>query len=120
MTAPLHILLPWPERVLWPNSRSHWAQLARARKWQRQEAAWRAKIAGARAMDCQSLHVALTFHPETRRAFDLDNALAAMKAALDGIADVLQIDDSRWQFQIARGNAQKGAGVLVQIGEVAA
>jgi len=115
MSAALHIRLPWPERVLWPNSRSHWAQLARARKRQRQEAAWRAKAAGLRRIAADGLHVALAFHPQTRRAFDLDNALAAMKAALDGIADVAGVDDSRWQLQIARGPVQRGGAVVAHI-----
>jgi len=85
MDAPLHIVLPWPARVLWPNSRVHWAALARARKRQRMDAAWRAKAAGLRPLAALGLHVALQFNPPARRAFDLDNALAAMKGALDGI-----------------------------------
>jgi len=114
MTA-LTVALPWPARALWPNARVHWALLARARKRQRQEAAWRAKAAGLRPIVADALHVALTFHPPSRRAFDLDNALSAMKAALDGIADVLGVDDSRWQIRIARAAPENSAGVRVQV-----
>jgi len=120
MKAPLQLLLPWPASELWPNSRSHWARLARLRRLQREDAQLRAYIAGLLNMEYTSLHAALTFHPPTRRRFDLDNALAAMKAALDGIADITGVDDSRWQIAIARGTVQKGGGVLVRFREGAA
>jgi len=113
--AALHIVLPWPARVLWPNSRVHWALLARARKRQRAQAAWLAKAAGLRPLAAQGLHVALQFNPPARRAFYLDNALAAMKGALDGIADVVRVDDSRWQIAVARAAVQRGGGVRVRI-----
>ena len=59
--------------------------------------------------------VGLTFHAPTQRAYDLDNALARCKAGLDGLADVLGVDDSRWQYTIARGAPVKGGAVRVVI-----
>jgi crossover junction endodeoxyribonuclease RusA len=42
--------------------------------------------------------VQLTFYPPNRRARDADNCLAAMKSGLDGLADVLGVDDSKWRI----------------------
>jgi len=39
-------LIPWPSRVLHPNSRTHWARKAKAAKVARQAAGWIAKEAG--------------------------------------------------------------------------
>lgn len=56
-----------------------------------------------------------------RRAYDLDNALARMKAGLDGLADVLGVDDSRWSLSIARADAVGGyVQVLLSQGELEA
>jgi len=98
----LELILPWPQRVLWPNSRPHNFQLARAKKEFREECAWEAKRKGATPLQAQALHASLVFFPPTRRRYDLDNALAAMKSGIDGLANVLQVDDSLWSFQIAK------------------
>ena len=42
------------------------------------------------------VHVQLDFYPPSKRRYDLDNAIAAMKSSLDGIADALSVDDSRF------------------------
>lgn len=98
----MNLLLPWPPKELSPNARTHWATLAKAKKAYRQTCAWQAKAQGAQKIDAQALHLTLTFYPPTRRAFDLDNALARMKSGLDGLADVLGVDDSRWTLTIAK------------------
>lgn len=96
------IILPWPPKELSPNARGHWSVTARAKKAYRLACAWQAKAQGARKIDAEALHLTLTFYPPTRRAFDLDNALASCKAGLDGLADVLGVDDSRWTLTIAK------------------
>ncbi|WEL99672.1 MULTISPECIES: hypothetical protein [Delftia] len=65
-------------------------------------------------MHTQKLHLALTFHAPTRRAYDLDNALARMKAGLDGLADVLGVDDKHWSLSITRGETP-GGRVVVEV-----
>jgi len=118
MPRPIEIILPWPQRVLWPNSRPHYYQLARAKKEFRTECAWEAKRQGAVPLQTQSLHVSLQFFPPTRRCYDLDNALAAMKSGIDGLADVLQVDDSQWSFQIAKApKGEIGGMVKVTVSE---
>lgn len=104
----MRITLPWPPKELSPNARLHWSKLARAKKAYRAACAWSAKEQGASRIEADKLHLSLTFYPPTRRAFDLDNALARMKSGLDGLADVLGVDDSRWSLSIARAETIGG------------
>jgi len=60
------------------------------------------------------LHLTLTFYPPTRRAFDLDNALACCKAMLDGLADVLGVDDKHWSLTIQKAG-EIGGFVRVEV-----
>lgn len=80
----------------------HWSKLAKAKKAYRWVCALQAREQGAKAIQAQKLHLSLTFYPPTRRAFDLDNSLARMKSGLDGLADVLGVDDKHWSLSIAR------------------
>ena len=113
MTA-TDIILPWPPKELSPNARGHWTVTSRAKNAYRLACAWQAKAQGARKIEAEALHLTLTFYPPTRRAFDLDNALASMKAGLDGLADVLGVDDSRWTLAIAKAG-DIGGMVRVEI-----
>lgn len=53
-------------------------------------------------MDADSVHVCITFIPPDRRPRDLDNMLASIKSGLDGIADVIGVDDSKWSITIQK------------------
>ena len=109
----MNLILPWPPVGLSPNSRLHWAKLAKLKKQYRAACAWTAKSQGAQALPPDArLHLALTFTPPTRRAFDLDNALARMKSGLDGLADVLSVDDRHWSLSIDKG---EGIGGFVRV-----
>jgi crossover junction endodeoxyribonuclease RusA len=96
------LTLPWPPTALSPNARTHWAKLAKAKKQYRSACAWTAASQGAHPIDAERLHLTLEFVPPTRRAFDLDNALARIKSGLDGLADVLMVDDSKWSLTIKK------------------
>ena len=78
------------------------AALARAKKAYRHACAVSARSQGLGRVDAQKLHLSLTFFAPTRRAYDLDNALARMKAGLDGLADVMGVDDKHWSLNIQR------------------
>ena len=106
--------LPWPPKELSPKARLHWAKLAKAKKAYRAECAYLAIAQGIRKVEADKLHLSLTFFAPTRRAYDLDNALARMKAGLDGLADVLGVDGSKWSLRIARGD-RTGGSVVVHI-----
>lgn len=111
------ITLPWPPSQLSPNTRQHWAVLAKAKKQYRAACANVARAHGlVPATDAGALHLILTFYPPTRRAFDLDNLLARMKSGLDGLADVMSVDDSRWSLSIQKAG-EVGGYVEVTITE---
>lgn len=93
------IILSWPPRTLSPNGRAHWRKLSAAKKIAKQEAWAVTKAANLRApADESPVHVALTFYPKTRNRVDADNLIASMKASLDGIAEALGCDDSRFRL----------------------
>ena len=113
------ITLPWPPSQLSPNTRQHWAVLAKAKKQYRAACANVARAHGlAPVTDAGALHLSLVFTPPTRRAIDLDNLLARMTSGLDGLADVLGVDDSRWSMEISKADSpQRGGFVEVTITE---
>ena len=108
------LTMPWPPKELSPNARLHWAQLARAKKKYREACAWTALSQGARKLDDSQLKVSLTFYPPTRRAIDLDNCLARFKAGIDGLVDVLGVDDSKWEITIRKAE-EIGGFVRVEV-----
>ena len=114
MSEPLIFTLPWPPADLSPNSRVHWSKLARAKKAYRAACAWTAKEQGAKRIEAERLHLTITFVPPNRRAHDLDNCLARMKSGLDGLADVLGVDDKRWSLTISKSD-EVGGLVRVEV-----
>ena len=111
------LTLPWPPAGLSPNARNHWAKLAKLKKQYREACAWTAASQGAYPLPPDTkLHLTLTFVPPTRRQYDLDNALARMKAGLDGLADTLRVDDSRWSLTIRKApEGEVGGMVRVEV-----
>lgn len=107
--------LPWPPRTLHPNARLHWAAKAKATKKARNEASICALVAKAPKMAADALDVSVVFSPPDNRPRDVDGLLSNCKAYLDGIADVIGIDDSRWQFKLSKDAPIKGGRVRVTI-----
>lgn len=110
------VTLPWPPKELSPNARVHWASLAKAKKLYRGACAWQATAQGIKKANAGALHLTLTFHAPSRRAYDLDNAIARMKSGLDGLADVLRVDDSKWTLTIRKAE-EIGGFVRVEVSE---
>ena len=88
------VTLPWPGRLLSPNNRAHWSARAAAKKAIRQACAWQCVIQGLKAAPPGRYMVHMQFVPPDKRRRDLDNLIASMKAALDGLADAMRVDDS--------------------------
>lgn len=112
------IALPWPPRCLHPNSRTHWARKAKAAQQARKTAGWCAKEAGIRLNDPdipQDLKVTAIFSPPNNHKHDLDGCLSNIKAYLDGIADVIGIDDSKWQIAIRKEAPVKNGMVRIEL-----
>ena len=112
----IELTLPWPPAGLSPNARSHWAVLGKAKKQYRHACAMTAIEQGLKPSQTEKLHLSLTFYPPTHRTFDLDNCLARMKSGLDGLADVLKVDDKHWALSIQK-SGQIGGYVKVKIEE---
>ena len=86
--------------------------LARAKKAARTSAAWKAKVDGLGRIDADALHVTVTFFPPDRRHRDLDNMLSASKALLDGVSDVVGIDDSKWTLNVSKAATIERDGMV--------
>lgn len=110
--------LPWPSRVLSPNGRAHWRELAKAKKQYRLIAfvmARKCGVLGGMVKGDQRLRLTLTFHPAVKRDRDIDNLLASMKAGLDGLADALMVDDCQFDPEVVIGECVKGGVVRVKL-----
>lgn len=107
--------LGWPDRPLWPNVKAHWAKNKPARDSQRKEAFFVAKACGwgKPVFPVHAVHLTMTFCAPTARRFDLDNALAACKGAIDGLSACLGVDDSLFSYTLRRGDKAKGGAVLI-------
>lgn len=113
--------LTWPsDKALSPNARVHWSVKAKAKKWLRTAWAVEALAQDLGPSTAKRLELHVVFMQRDRRPRDLDNLLASAKAGLDGLADVLKVDDSNWSLRIEKGLAPKGspAHVLVTIKEL--
>lgn len=97
-----HILLSWPAKPLWQNRRFHWAQKAKAVAQARKDAFRTALEAGIGLMptgEGWTHHLSFDFSPPDRRKRDLQNMPATQKAAIDGIADALNVDDATFKIK---------------------
>jgi crossover junction endodeoxyribonuclease RusA len=84
--------LPWPEPQCWPNRIKNRFTRQAARKRARSLGRC-AAIRGGVIMPDGDLLAIMRFHAPTRRAFDVDNAIAAMKGHLDGAFEACGADD---------------------------
>lgn len=114
----IRIALPWPPRELHPNARTHWAKKAKATRAARLWAQTATYAAGVRPRDCDipaSMKATAVFCPPDSRRRDTDGMLSNIKAYLDGIADVIGIDDSRWELHLRREDPCKGGAVFIEL-----
>jgi crossover junction endodeoxyribonuclease RusA len=61
-----------------------------------------AKLSGLGKINANALNVTITFFPPDKRRRDLDNMLASLKSGLDGVSDVVGIDDSKWTITLSK------------------
>lgn len=108
---------PWPHKDLSPNARIHWAKLASRKKAYRTGCGWEAAQAFSAAGKPvgRGITAKITFHPPCKRRRDLDNALASIKAGLDGVADVIGVDDSKWALAIEWGDPVAHGRVQIEL-----
>lgn len=105
------ITLSYPPKILSPNALPHWGTLAAAKKNYRAEALTAAYVAKMQneaegPWPWPAATVKAVFYCKSNRNRDGDNALASLKAAIDGIASAgIVANDSRFihlpaEFQI--------------------
>lgn len=91
------IELMWPHPHLFPNSTKHWAVKGRQVKAHRSDAAWRAVAQGVEKLSDEPSRIDIVYKlfPPIKpgRTPDKQNVAAALKAAQDGLADALGVDD---------------------------
>jgi crossover junction endodeoxyribonuclease RusA len=114
------VTLGWPSVDLSPNARVHWATLARAKKHARNEAyfqVWQARAHWLYLPKRElSVSAQVTFYPPNANRRDVDNFIARIKPHLDGIADAIGVDDSKWTWAApVMAAPQKPARVLVTL-----
>lgn len=94
------VTYPWMPKELNPNARVHWR--VKNDKFQQYKMACWALTMKAKLPKCKSDRALLQiqFFKPNRARRDLDNCLAAFKAGLDGIAQAINVDDSRFMFTL--------------------
>ena len=116
MEGVTRISLPWPDKVLSPNTRLHWGRKARAVKSARETAFWLTwEAIGGRRPGWARAALTWEFCPPSKRRFDTDNLVSQHKAANDGIADALGIDDHLFVSTYRMGSPVKGGAVVVTV-----
>lgn len=119
----MKIVLSWPDSRLNPNNAkgTNWASRHKMRTAEREGAYWRTKEVIADTPDsvlaalAASASVALdiTFVAPNKRPRDLDNLLAALKPALDGIAQAIGFDDRAFDRIVLNRGFGAGQGRVV-------
>lgn len=109
--GPRTITLPWPHRSLWPNARVDRRAATKHRRAAEEHGFYGVKERQFRFSEDATLE--FVFMPPTSRRFDLDNALAACKAYIDGMAKASRCDDSGWSFYARRKDPWGDGEVVV-------
>lgn len=110
------ITLPWPDSRLSPNYHGKRRAGFSAKKAAKNAAFYECKKAKAPAM-VGPLAVRMEFYPPDFRRRDDDNAIGAMKAARDGIALAVKVDDADWKVTYDFKVPEKPGCVVVTLEE---
>lgn len=112
------ITLPWPAKELSPNWRGYWSVRAKAVKAYRKAAGWATVASKDRVEGDGPIYLHVYFYPPDDRRRDGTNMLASLKAAFDGIADALGVNDIRFHvtYEICRKIPPRGMVKIVITG----
>lgn len=107
--------LPFPPADLTPHAKGSWRRKAAATKRYRRLCAQEAIVQGLRGMAAKRVRALVTIHrPNLRR--DYQNCISCFKAGVDGLADVIGIDDRYWKIDFEEGDLCRPSGrVVVEI-----
>jgi crossover junction endodeoxyribonuclease RusA len=87
--------LPWPDRVLSPNTHAHWSKKEAARKSAINTGYYAGREGFRVALLDEDICMTVRINPPDRRKHDVDNVLASLKPMLDGLTRGLGFDDSQ-------------------------
>lgn len=118
----LKITLPWPDKRLSPNARIHWRAKVGPKQSARIRSEWTA-VASPGFREARKalvgtdgpIPVTITFYAPDRRRRDDDNMIGSLKAARDGIAAALGVDDHRFRPTYKFGEPAKPGRVEVEL-----
>ena len=102
------LVLFWPSRALWQNDRSSRWVKARETDYAKNDAFW--AMREAKLKFPTNAKFEFTFRPPSGRKYDPLNAMAAMKAAIDGMAWASDVDDEYWTATPIRGTINRPYG----------
>ena len=116
------INLPWPPAQLRPNSarRSHWRSNATLAKRYKDDCliALLEQRVNRTFSASVPVEVDITFCPPSRRKYDRDGSLSAIKAGLDILAAHIGMDDDDFEpITLRRGDVIKGGLVVIILTE---
>lgn len=119
----VRVSLPWPATGLSPNARLHWSKVATLKGKAKVDAMYltydalpcgikeaRQYFAGDGPIIYQ-----VTFYPPDKRHRDDDNMIASLKAARDGIAAALAVNDKRFKAEYRIADPCKPGRVEVRL-----
>jgi len=119
----MKIVLPWPDSRLNPNARVHWRALSAVKALAREDARKLARGAMVRFRRSQAdyegagrISYIVAFYPPDARHRDDDNMIASFKAARDGIAEAMGVNDRRFAPHYFFRPPEKHGRVEVEIG----
>lgn len=95
------ITVPWPDKILSPNARPHWAVKAKAVKLARRDGYFCALMPHVRShiaviKGWENITCEVQFFPPDARSRDRDGLMARLKATFDGIADAWGVNDKKF------------------------
>ena len=109
------VVFGWPPKELSPNSRVHWAKKSKIVKQYRQ-ACWALAMEAKLVIPAdEKIKIHITFYPPDRRHRDYDNMISSVKAAIDGLADALKVNDKRFLPSFTFTDEVKGM-VKIKVG----
>jgi len=112
------IELPWPPSKLSRNgSQGDYNGKARSARLYRSDCLLVAlsQCKGWNGAPDGSIMLDMRYHGPDKRRRDLDNLLAMTKQGVDAIAEVLGVDDARFEYTLRRGDVVKHGLVVVTI-----
>lgn len=117
----IEIVLPWPDKALSPNSRGGWGKIKAIRQARKDAYYITLEAIGicCTGENHTKYKTQYKFYPPDRRWRDRDNCSAMMKAAQDGVADALRIDDVNFIPEKPEwGDVVKGGKVVLTLEEL--